>query len=480
MQDVIIIGGGIVGCSLLYRLSFYNAKVTLLEKENDIAMGTTKANSAIVHAGYDPEPGTKMARYNVQGNAMIQELCENLDIPYKKTGSLVVGFTDADRAQLKELYARGQANGVPGLKIVEQEELRGMEPAISLEATCALYAPTGGIVNPWELALAQAEVAVQNGAQVCLNSPVQKIEKTNDGFAVYTDAEVLFTRFVVNAAGIHTADICNMVEQSSYTIQPNKGQYFLLDTTQGNLVKHVVFQCPTPEGKGVLVSPTVHGNLIVGPNTGDSMPDDTSTTEDGLSYIKASAMRAVQGIEFRENIRNFAGLRAVANADDFIVEESAKTPGFFQAAGIKSPGLTAAPAIAADLENMLQQAGLVLIPKKGTTNTRRVVRFKYLSAEEKKKLVCKNPLYGTVICRCETVTEGEIVEALHRTIPPVSLDGIKRRCTPGMGRCQGGFCGPRVQAIIARESGIQQEEITQDGRGTTIIYGKTKREEAGV
>ncbi|MFV0352299.1 MAG: NAD(P)/FAD-dependent oxidoreductase [Oscillospiraceae bacterium] len=480
MQDVIIIGGGIVGCSLLYRLSFYNVKVTLLEKENDIAMGTTKANSAIVHAGYDPEPGTKMARYNVQGNAMIQELCKNLDIPYKQTGSLVVGFTDADRAQLQELYARGQTNGVPGLKIVEQEELCGMEPAISPEATCALYAPTGGIVNPWELALAQAEVAVQNGAQVCLNSPVQKIEKTNDGFAVYTDTEVFFTRFVVNAAGIHTADICNMVEKSSYTIWPNKGQYFLLDTTQGNLVKHVVFQCPTPEGKGVLVSPTVHGNLIVGPNTGNSMPDDTSTTEEGLCYIKASAMRAVQGIEFRENIRNFAGLRAVANADDFIVEESAKTPGFFQAAGIKSPGLTAAPAIAADLENMLQQAGLFLIPKKGTTNMRRVVRFKYLSAEEKKKLVCKNPLYGTVICRCETVTEGEIVEALHRTIPPVSLDGIKRRCTPGMGRCQGGFCGPRVQAIIARESGIQQEEITQDGRGTTIIYGKTKREEAGV
>lgn len=473
MVDVVIVGGGVCGCSLLYKLSRYKLSAVLVEKENDVSVGTTKANSAIVHAGYDPHPGTKMARYNVEGNALVKELCEKLDVPYKQIGSLVLAF-DADQdALVRELFDRGTQNGVPGMKVLSAAEVREMEPNVSPEVTSALYAPSAGIVSPWELAIALAETAVKNGAQVELNSEVTSIQPIDGGFRVTAGGKEIDTRFVVNAAGIWSDKINDMAAPHTFTVSANKGEYFLLDKSQGTLVNHVIFQCPSKVGKGVLVSPTVHGNLIVGPNAEDAEKDDLGTTGDGLAFVRKMALRSVPDINFRDSIRNFAGLRANTEIDDFLVGET-EQKGFFNIAGIKSPGLTSAPAIARDVVRMLGKAGLTLDPKETFVDERHVVRFKHLSHEERAAAIAKNPLYGQIVCRCETITEGEIVDALHRPLPPCSIDGVKRRCGSGMGRCQGGFCGPRVQQIIARELGIPQEAVMMDRAGTAVITGETK------
>lgn len=473
MVDVVIVGGGVCGCSLLYELSRYKLSAVLVEKENDVSVGTTKANSAIVHAGYDPHPGTTMARYNVEGNALVKELCEKLDVPYKQIGSLVLAF-DADQdALVRELFDRGTQNGVPGMKVLSAAEVREMEPNVSPEVTSALYAPSAGIVSPWELAIALAETAVKNGAQVELNSEVTSIQPIDGGFRVTAGGKEIDTRFIVNAAGIWSDKINDMAAPHTFTVSANKGEYFLLDKSQGTLVNHVIFQCPSKVGKGVLVSPTVHGNLIVGPNAEDAEKDDLGTTGDGLAFVRKMALRSVPDINFRDSIRNFAGLRANTEIDDFLVGET-EQKGFFNIAGIKSPGLTSAPAIARDVVRMLGKAGLTLDPKETFVDERHVVRFKHLSHEERAAAIAKNPLYGQIVCRCETITEGEIVDALHRPLPPCSIDGVKRRCGSGMGRCQGGFCGPRVQQIIARELGIPQEAVMMDRAGTAVITGETK------
>lgn len=473
MVDVVIIGGGVCGCSLLYELSRYQISAVLLEKENDVAVGTTKANSAIVHAGYDPHPGTKMARYNVEGNALTKELCKKLDVPFQQIGSLVLAFDGEQDSLVRELFDRGVNNGVPGLRVLTAQEVREMEPNVSDKVTSALYAPTAGIVSPWELAIALAETAVRNGARVELNSEVTAIEKTDGGFRVTAGGKAFDARFVVNAAGIWSDRVNDMAAPHRFTVSANKGEYYLLDKSQGGLVSHVIFQCPSKVGKGVLVSPTVHGNLIVGPNAEDAEKGDLGTTGEGLAFVKKMAAISVPNIGFRDSIRNFAGLRANTEIDDFIIGET-EQKGFFNIAGIKSPGLTSAPAIARDMVRMLGEAGLPLEEKESFLDERHVVRFKHLSHEERAAAIARNPLYGQIVCRCETITEGEIVDALHSPLPPCSIDGVKRRCGSGMGRCQGGFCGPRVQQIIARELGIGQEEVMMDRAGTAIITGETK------
>ena len=391
MVDVVIVGGGVCGCSLLYELSRYKLSAVLVEKENDVSVGTTKANSAIVHAGYDPHPGTKMARYNVEGNALVKELCEKLDVPYQQIGSLVLAF-DADQdALVRELFDRGTQNGVPGMKVLSAEEVREMEPNVSPEVTSALYAPSAGIVSPWELAIALAETAVKNGARVELNSEVTAIQPIDGGFRVTAGGKEIDTRFVVNAAGIWSDKINDMAAPHTFTVSANKGEYFLLDKSQGTLVNHVIFQCPSKVGKGVLVSPTVHGNLIVGPNAEDAEKDDLGTTGDGLAFVRKMALRSVPDINFRDSIRNFAGLRANTEIDDFLVGETDQK-GFFNIAGIKSPGLTSAPAIARDMVRMLGEAGLALDPKETFVDERHVVRFKHLSHEERAAAIAENPL----------------------------------------------------------------------------------------
>lgn len=472
--DVIIIGCGVVGASCAYTLAQHALRVGVLEASNDVANGTTKANSAIVHAGYDPLPGTNMARLNVLGTAMMGPLCARLDVPYRNNGSLVLSLSEEDDETLRELYARGLANGVPGLVLLDRAQTLTLEPNLSPEVRGALYAPSAGIVNPWELCYAMAETAVRNGAELHLSAPVTAIERLDGGFRLRTPKGDFTARFVVNCAGTLADRVSAMAGDRSFTTRPAKGEYFLLDKSEGHRVEHVIFQCPSRLGKGVLVTPTVHGNLLVGPNSSPADPEDTANSAEGMAFVRSSALRSVPGINFRDNIRNFAGVRANTDRDDFIIEESAAVPGFIQAAGIKSPGLSAAPAIGPEVLALLKRAGLEARKKDDLIDSRKRIRFHELSEAEKNELIRQDPRYGRVICRCETVTEGEIVASLHTPIPPVSVNGVKRRVGAGMGRCQGGFCGPRVQEIIARELGLDPTQVLMDWEGTWVLCGETK------
>ena len=462
MYDVVIIGCGVVGASAAYELARYKLRVAVLEAAADIAAGTTKANSAIIHAGYDPEPGTLMARLNVEGNRLTGEICEKLQVPFKRVGSLVVAFSPEQLPTLRTLYDRGCKNGVPGLRLLSGEEARAMEPGLSEEVCGALLAPSAGIIDPW-------------GVEVRRDCPVTGIEDTGAGFVLHTPTGDVTARFVLNAAGVDADRVHEMLEPNDWQTLPSRGEYYLLDKSEHDRVSRVIFQCPGPEGKGVLVAPTIHGNLICGPNA-QGVEDrlDLGNTAAGMAEVRTKAARSVPGVEWRQNLRNFAGLRANTTRSDFIIEESKAHPGFIDLAGIKSPGLSSAPAIAKMAAEMLAADGLALEPDPDFVDKRDHIVFKNLSAEEKNELIRKDPRYGRVVCRCETITEGEIVAALHSPIPPRSINGVKRRCNAGMGRCQGGFCGPRVQEIIAREIGIDQAEVLLDQAGSTILTGRTK------
>ena len=475
MYDVVIIGCGVVGASAAYELARYKLRVAVLEAAADIAAGTTKANSAIIHAGYDPEPGTLMARLNVEGNRLTGEICEKLQVPFKRVGSLVVAFSPEQLPTLRTLYDRGCKNGVPGLRLLSGEEARAMEPGLSEEVCGALLAPSAGIIDPWGFAIAMAETAVRGGVELRRDCPVTGIEDTGAGFVLHTPAGDVAARFVLNAAGVDADRVHEMLEPNDWHTLPSRGEYYLLDKSEHDRVSRVIFQCPGPEGKGVLVAPTIHGNLICGPNA-EAVEDrlDLGNTAAGMAEVRAKASRSVPGIQWRQNIRNFAGLRANTTRSDFIIEESKAHPGFIDLAGIKSPGLSSAPAIAKMAAEMLAADGLALEPDPDFVDKREHIVFKNLSAGEKNELIRKDPRYGRVVCRCETITEGEIVAALHSPIPPRSINGVKRRCNAGMGRCQGGFCGPRVQEIIARELGIDQAEVLLEQAGSTILTGRTK------
>ena len=475
MYDVVIIGCGVVGASAAYELARYKLRVAVLEAAADIAAGTTKANSAIIHAGYDPEPGTLMARLNVEGNRLTGEICEKLQVPFKRVGSLVVAFSPEQLPTLRTLYDRGCKNGVPGLRLLSGEEARAMEPGLSEEVCGALLAPSAGIIDPWGFAIAMAETAVRGGVELRRDCPVTGIEDTGAGFVLHTPTGDVTARFVLNAAGVDADRVHEMLEPNDWQTLPSRGEYYLLDKSEHDRVSRVIFQCPGPEGKGVLVAPTIHGNLICGPNA-EAVEDrlDLGNTAAGMAEVRAKAARSVPGVEWRQNIRNFAGLRANTTRSDFIIEESKAHPGFIDLAGIKSPGLSSAPAIAKLAAEMLAADGLALEPDPDFVDRREHIVFKNLSAEEKNELIRKDPRYGRVVCRCETITEGEIVAALHSPIPPRSINGVKRRCNAGMGRCQGGFCGPRVQEIIARELGIDQAEVLLEQAGSTILTGRTK------
>lgn len=474
MYDVAIVGSGITGSACAYFLSKYRLKIAVIEKNNDVCCGTTKANSAIIHAGYDPHPETLMAKLNVKGSEMAKEICAKLDVPYNQIGSLVVAFSEEEAKTVEELFERGNANGVPDLKILNREELKEAEPMISDEALCALYAPSAAIVNPWEYGLAMAETAVRNGAEVLLESEVTSIKKENGVFKITAGEKEIEAKYVINAAGVNCDDVHNMIAPPKFRVIPSAGEYYLLDKSEGKRARHVIFQCPNKDGKGVLVSPTVHGNLIVGPNADARDKDDTSTKTRCLDFVREKAVKSVPSINFRENIRNFTGVRAATDIDDFIIEFACE--GFLDLAGIKSPGLSAAPAIAELAVKMLGESGLALEEKESFTDERTHLRFKHLSDEEKNNAVKKNSAYGRVICRCETITEGEIIDALNSPIPPVSLDGIKRRAGTGMGRCQGGFCGPKVLEIMAKYKNEPFEAVLQDNTGSVILTGKTKSE----
>ena len=474
MVDVAIIGCGVTGAAVAYQLAKKQVSVLILEAENDVSMGTTKANSAILHAGYDPEPGTSMARLNVRGSALAKEICAALDVPYKQTGSFVVAFGPEQEKTLQRLYENGAANGVPGLEILSGDEARALEPNLSPEITAALHAPSAAIVSPWEFALAMAENAVQNGADLHLETRVTGLAPTEGGWKIATTKGDLEARFVVNAAGVDAGKVHAMAAPENFVTKPCRGEYYLLDKSAGSTVGRVIFQCPTAAGKGVLVAPTVHGNLIVGPNAQDVADSaDTATTAMGLAQVAQSARKSVPGVDLSACIRNFAGIRANTDRPDFVIQWAA--PGFLDLAGMKSPGLSAAAAVGEEAAALLQRAGLVLKEKENPVTTRKRIRFKELPGEEKAALIAREPSYGRVICRCERVTEGEIIAACHTAIPPRSIDGVKRRVGAGMGRCQGGFCGPRVMEILSRELGKSPLEIPQEAAGSILLTGRTKQ-----
>ena len=471
MFDVVIIGAGIVGCSAAYYLSQYDIRVCVLEAANDVSMGTTKANSAIVHAGYDPETGTLMAKHNVIGAALTKELCRKLDVPYKECGAMVIGFDETDLNTIQKLYDRGIRNGVEQLQILNREETLKLEPQLSRDVRGCLLIPTSAIIAPWELAMALMETAVRNGVQLKLNNRVEAISKKDGVFTVRTNADEYQAKYIINAAGVHSDKVHELIGEKEFTITTVKGEYYLLDKSESSRCQRTIFQCPSAVGKGVLVSPTVHGNLIVGPNAVDS--DNVDTTYEGLQFVKKRAQRSIPFIAFGENIRNFAGLRAKNDRGDFIVEESRSVPDFFNIAGIMSPGLTSAPSLGLAAVDWLK-GKQELVKKDSYCESRKKIRFNELSDEEKNELIKKDPRYGRIICRCMTVTEGEIVDAIHGVIPAVSIDGVKRRCTAGMGRCQGDFCGGKVAEILVRERGISPLEVLQDQEGTNILVKELK------
>ena len=473
MTDIIIIGAGVCGCAIARELSRKNASIVVVERAEDVCCGTSKANSAIVHAGYDAKHGTLMAKLNVLGSEMMPALSKELDFHYRQNGSLVVMLDEADRPNLIKLYENGVKNGVKGLRIIEREELASLEPNISDRAVAALYAPTGGIVCPFGLTYALAENAASNGVQFQFDSEVTGIEKIDGGWRVQTCKGDLEARVVVNAAGVYAGRLHNMVSDDPMTIIPRRGDYFLLDRTTGGFVERTIFQLPGKKGKGVLVAPTVHGNTIVGPTAIDvEDPDATATTQAGLDDIRAKCAQAVKNLPLRQTITSFAGLRAHEPRHEFFIGEIA--PGFVDCAAIESPGLSSAPAIGVMVADIVTDI-LDLQPDPGFDGTRKgILNPQTLSMDEYNALIRENPAYGTVICRCETVTEGEILDAIRRVPGAKSIDGVKRRTRAGMGRCQGGFCSPRVLEILSRELGVPMENITKSGGKSRLILGVNK------
>ncbi len=482
MFDVAIIGAGIIGTAITRKLAQYNLQLILIEKDSDLANGTTKANSAIVHAGFDPKPGTLKAKFNVAGNRMFEALCRDLDVTFKQNGSLVIAFSEEEMLTLNDLAERGGDLGVPDLEVVGKEKLQDLEPGLSKEARGALYAPTAGVTDPYLLAIALAESAANSGAEIRCNRAVTDIVKTGEKFILNCGSEEIEARYVINAAGLYSDQINAMVNPAYFQIQPTRGEYFLLDKSAGHFARHVLFPCPTELGKGVLISPTAHGNLIVGPNaeTVDNK-EATETTAQGLSFIRENAEKIKSGLPLHKVITSFSGLRAKTSVGDFIIEENSHTPGFINLAGIESPGLVSAPAIAEYVADLLtEKTGPLEKNHHYCPTAKSHNAFINLSEQEKTALIKEDPRFGRIICRCESVTEGEIVRAIKGPVGARTLDGIKKRTRPGGGRCQGGFCGPKVIQILARELNLDPEDITKNNPGSYILAGPTKKKQSRV
>lgn len=476
MTDVIVIGAGVCGTAVARELSKYKLSVMVLEKEEDVCVQTSKANSGIVHAGYDARPGTLMAELNVKGNRMMEELAQKLDIPFVRNGSLVISFEET-ASELERLYEQGIRNGVEGMKILTGDEARAMEPNLSKEVKAALFAPTAGIVCPFELNYAFAENAAVNGVEFRFDTEVKNITKTRNGFELDTNQGVYRAGYVVNAAGVYADVLHNMVSGQKIRITPRKGEYMLLDRGVGGFVSHVIFQEPSKYGKGVLVTPTTHGNILLGPTACDiENREGTNTTAEGLSEVREKALRSLPGLPLDQVITSFAGLRAHEDGHEFIIGEAPDVKGFIDCAGIESPGLTSAPAIGLYVADLI---AALAVPERNPQfiDTRTgILDPKKLSVKERNRLIRVKPEYGNIVCRCEMVSEGEIMDAIHRPVGARTLDGVKRRTRAGMGRCQSGFCSPKTMEILSREWKLAQSEIRKSGRASGIITGIVKED----
>lgn len=480
LYDIVIIGAGVTGTMLAHKLSKYKLDIAVVEAGCDVASGATRANSAIVHAGFDAANGTLKAALNVKGCAELPELARQLDVPYKNNTSLVVGFGEEDERVLDGLLERGRRNGVPKLAIIGQERLRELEPAISPDATAALLAPTAGIICPYELTIALAENACINGCDFFFDFKVDNIEVRDGTISVFSDGRKIKARFAANCAGVHSDEIARMLEPDfPISIIPRRGEYMILDKAEGKTCSATIFTVPGKEGKGILVSPTVDGNLIVGPNAHEVARDDTSTTLAGLDEISSGAKRLVPGVNLRAVITSFAGVRPTPDNGDFHIAPSDAAPNFLNLVGIESPGLASSPAVAAYAVERLADMGLKL-EERGDYNPFRTPDghkrkpFRELSDAEKLELCRKEPAYGKIICRCETITEGDILDAIRRPLGAKTIDMVKLRTRAGMGRCQGGFCSPRVAELLANELGVPLDSITKRGGESRLLTGKTK------
>ena len=476
MFDVAVIGGGVVGGLVLRELTKYKLNVCLLEKESDVAMGASKANSGIVHAGFDAPTGSNKAKFNVLGNKMMESVTAELGVKFRRNGSLVVAFSEEDIKTLATLRARGEENGVEGLEIIDGARLREMEKNISDAALAALYAPTGGIVCPYELTIAAIGNAMDNGAELFTDFAVKKIGKENDGYILIAEnGREVKAKAVINCAGLYSGKIAEMIGDNDINVSARKGEYVLLDRECGDFVSHTLFFTPTPKGKGVLITQTVDGNILIGPTASEQADGNTETSADGLSFVMEKAMQICKKPPFSNIITSFAGVRAYSDRHDFIIEKSKKAKGFIHCAGIESPGLTASPAIAEYVVKTLVGSLLALERNESFNGTRMSDGyFKDLPIEEKNKIIERDPSYGKIVCRCERITEGEILRSLRVNPPATDIDGVKRRTRSGMGRCQGGFCQPHIAELIAKERGVTLTEVTKNGEGSNLLVGVTK------
>lgn len=482
MYDVVIIGAGITGTFLAHRLSRCELRVAVIDKNSDVANGATMANSAIIHSGHDPKPGTLKARLNIRGNEMYEGICRELGVQYLKTSALVVATSAEERITLDQLYQQSIDRKIPVNYLTREEALR-KEPNLSDQVMYAIELPTTGIIYPWEVAIALMEEAVMNGVELRLQEQVKAIRQIKGDsepiYEVQTDKDILQSRFIINAAGVYADKIYQMVCTKAYRdafhITPRKGEYFVLDKLKKSLVSHVIYPVPSAAGKGVLVVPTTHGNLLLGPNSEVIQDKEgNNNTAEALQYVKQEITKTVKNVPMDKIIRTFSGLRPTGNTGDFVIEEAKDAPHFINVACIESPGLASAPAIAEYVVEEILQDKLKLQEKSTYQRRKPILDPKKLSEQERNELVKKNPKYGKIICRCEQITEGEILDAIHRPVGATTVKGVKKRVRPGMGRCQGGFCEPLVVDILARELGISPLEVRMDGADSTMLVEMTK------
>ena len=473
MYDVVIIGAGVVGAMIARLFSMHEGKVCILEKESDVAMGATKANSAIIHAGFDAKNGSLKAKLNVLGSEMMEEICKDLSVSYKNNGALVIGYNDEDKNALCALMENGIKNGVKGLELIGRERLSELEPNISDEACFALYAPTSAIVCPYSLCEAAIGNAMDNGADLKLDFEVERIEKNEFYTVISKDGESIKSKIVINSAGIYSDDVAKMVGESEIDVHPRRGEYMLLDRECSGVVKQTIFTLPTKLGKGILVSPTVHGNVLLGPTSvDDKNKNDKKTTAQGMAVVTEKSRQMIKNLDYKMVITSFCGLRAVGNTGDFIIEED---DGFVNLCGIESPGLSASPAIAEFVLELLKEKGYKFTQKNDFIKTRiSFAGFKDWDIEKKNDIIKENPEFGNIICRCEGISEGEILHAIRTNPKPRDLDGVKRRTRAQMGRCQGGFCSPYITNLLAKEMGKDLTQITKSGKGSYVLKNKLK------
>ncbi len=471
MYDVAIIGAGVAGTFIARQLSAYKIKVLLLDKENDVGNKTSAANSAIIHAGYDARSDQLKGRFNALGNTMFTKVCEDLDVLFERCGSLVIGFNEEDEKTIKDLYENGIRNGIKDMEIIYGNRIFELEPNLNPDVTVALYAKTAGIIAPFELTAALAENAVDNGVDLSLETDVLDIKTFDKHYELITNKGSFKTEYIINCAGVYADKISNMVADEYFKIRPRKGHYYVMDLSEVDLIKHVIFQCPSKKGKGVLVTPSIHGNILVGPDS--EFIDEkfnNATDAERLSYVRKQASKTCKKIDFSKVIRVFAGLRATGNTGDFIIEHVKGTRGLINVAGFESPGLSSVPAVADHVVKILDKLiGGMEENESFNPKRRKVIRFNMLSDEEKSRVIAENPTYAKVICRCETITEAEIVDSIHRSAGARTVKAIKKRVRPGAGRCQGGFCLPRVQEILARELGKDMTEIPYDSTEAYVL-----------